>query len=376
MRRFEKLSHALHTRLPFSVVEWSHSASLIFNTRKEYSRRDCQKLVTGLDAFNDDSEEEDFDDTPDKLADVLNDKRHKNIPVYLVPCRESRPVLRTNHLMYYFRHSFVVPDSVDELRIECFGQCERLKRVTFGPSSSLRWIGFGAFWECDSLTEIAIPDLVEEIPGNCFYRCTRLSRVTFGKSSSLQRIGIEAFRQSRLTEIHIPDSVEEICEKCFCECASLSRVTFGASSSLATLGDECFSGAGLTHMSLPVTVTSVGGGSFNECPLRDFVVDDTGAFSVAGCLLLSRDGRVCYSCIGIVREVCIPESVEEIYDKCFYKCISLYHVTFIGSSLKRIGVKAFERSCVEHLDIPSSAVEVCDESLDLYRGHLKRYISY
>ena len=60
------------------------------------------------------------------------------------------------------------------------------------------------------MVEIHIPDSVEGLCQSCFFGCESLLRVTFGESSSLKWIGNDAFRGSGLVEIHIPHSVERL----------------------------------------------------------------------------------------------------------------------------------------------------------------------
>ena len=62
-----------------------------------------------------------------------------------------------------------------------------------------------------SLIEISIPDSVRELCDGCFKRCKSLRRVTFGPSSSLERIGVSCFRESGVEEVSVPDSVRELC---------------------------------------------------------------------------------------------------------------------------------------------------------------------
>ena len=184
-----------------------------------------------------------------------------------------------------------IPDSVRELCDGCFNGCKSLRRVTFGPSSSLesigahcfyrcglvrfeipapvRAIGGGAFGECvltggivcrdgcsfraleglvlsddfricfssyGVLSSVCVPDSVRELCDCCFNGCWSLRRVTFGRSSSLERIGVSCFEWSGVEEISVPDSVRELCDCCFNGCESLRRVTFGPSSSLERIG--------------------------------------------------------------------------------------------------------------------------------------------
>ena len=242
-----------------------------------------------------------------------------------------------------------IPDGCEELGKRCFASCNKLSCVTFGRKcSSLRRISGGAFSDCSSLTEIAIPESVEVICESCFYACSRLSHVTFGESPRLRLIEPDVFSVPRfcyglaacqLTEITIPDGVEELGGGCFARCKKLLRVVFGESSSLRRIGPFCFSHSGLVDFSLPATVVDIGGGAFSACPLNGRVCFHASRhFRVVDRLLLSKDGKVCITPIGDVRDVTIPDSVEELHEYCFYKCKHLSKITFGSkSSLKRIG---------------------------------------
>ena len=253
-----------------------------------------------------------------------------------------------------------IPESVEELCDKCFCGCDSLSRVTFVEGSSLKRIGKKSFAN-SRLSEIQIPDNVEELCDDGFEECKNLSSIVFGKS--LKSIGSGAFRHCiKLSEIHIPDSVEELGDNCFSDCKSLSHVTFGKSSSLKRIGSQVFTRSGLDCFSLPPGVVSIGGSSFSECPLNTFVISDGNvSFTVVDRLLLSKDCRICYGCIGTVEEVVIPDSVEELCDNCFSRCRSLSHVTFNeSSSLKRIGIEAFLSSGLVEFLLPDSVEELCD----------------
>ena len=54
-----------------------------------------------------------------------------------------------------------------------------------------------------------------------------------------------------------------------------------------------------------------------------------------------------------VREIHIPDAVEELCEVCFYECKSVSRVTFGESlSLKKIWMEAFRRSSVREIHIP------------------------
>ena len=299
-----------------------------------------------------------------------------------------------------------IPDSIEELPDRCFCDCNALSRVTFGESPSVKRIGRlcfcrcnlkdislpatvvsvggGVFCECfmnESVTfepgcpffvtdgllfdntqrvcygcthtpdEVVIPDSVEELCDACFRECQSLTRVKWGPSPSLKKIGSKAFAFSHLGQIEIPDSVEELGKQCFYKCKSLSRVTFGESSSLKRIGVTCFSETGLAHISLPPGIVSIGG----------LPVSAHGLVVMDG-LVMDKEQRICYSVIGARKEVAIPDSVEEIADRCFDWCVSTAVVTLrSSSSLRRIGIRAFARMAPKELVIPDTVEEFCDK---------------
>ena len=72
-------------------------------------------------------------------------------------------------------------------------------------------------------------------------------------------------------------------------------------------------------------------------------------------LVHSYDCELCYCSYGALLSVCIPDSVRELCDRCFYKCESLRRVMFGPcSSLERIGVSCFAESGVEEMGIPDA----------------------
>ena len=107
-----------------------------------------------------------------------------------------------------------VPNSVRELCDGCFKGCKSLRRVTFGPSSSLERIGVSCF-EWSGVEEVCVPNSVRELCDRCFQECKSLRRVTFGPCSSLERIGVSCFEKSGVEEVSVPDSVRELLASCF-----------------------------------------------------------------------------------------------------------------------------------------------------------------
>ena len=117
-------------------------------------------------------------------------------------------------------------------------------------NSGLCWSSTLVDRALQQLREVSIPNNVRELCDCCFYECESLRRVTFGSSSSLERIGVSCFVGSGVEEVSIPDGVRELCDHCFYECKRLRRVNFGSSSSLERIGVGAFRGVFLTCVTL------------------------------------------------------------------------------------------------------------------------------
>ena len=67
-----------------------------------------------------------------------------------------------------------------------------------------------------------------------------------------------------------------------------------------------------------------------------------------------------------IESLCIPDSVVELCDGCFWGCERLRYVTFgVSSKLECIGAGAFRETSIESLCIPESVFELCYESITL-----------
>ena len=73
---------------------------------------------------------------------------------------------------------------------------------------------------------------------------------------------------------------------------------------------------------------------------------------------LKRIGPYAFSETGL-KEIHIPDNVEEICEACFYRCLSLSHITFgESSSLKRLGWHAFFDCALSEIHIPDGVEEL------------------
>ena len=256
----------------------------------------------------------------------------------------------------------IVPDNVRELCDKCFYECKFLKYVKFGPDSLLERIGRSSLAGSNILT-FHVPDNVEVLCDECFCECLELAIVTFGQFSKLERIGRKAFYATGIKRIDIPDSVLELCDNCFAECPQLFDVDFGPYSRLEQIGMDIFEKSPIDFFHIPDSVRIISPGAFGgRCRLEKVTCSRRGHFVVRKRLLFNKDVSICYSCIGEVRKVIVPDSVRELCDNCFTCCMYLMCVKFGASSLlERIGESCFRDTLIEVLSIPDNVRELCSE---------------
>lgn len=132
-------------------------------------------------------------------------------------------------------------------------------KIPYGVTS----IGYGAFYDCDSLTSIVISEGVTEIGGQAFNSCNSLTRIEI--PLSVTNMGTHMFQFcSNLVSIKIPSSVMSIGNYMFQYCHSLVNIEIP--SSVTSIGDGAFeSCSALTSIEIPSRVTSIGGSAFGGC---------------------------------------------------------------------------------------------------------------
>ncbi len=122
--------------------------------------------------------------------------------------------------------SLEVPISLDGLTVtnigyKAFENCESLTEITV--PDSVTNIGEFAFAGCKSLTSITIPDSVTSIGGAAFFGCESLKEITI--PDSVTNIGISAFFNcGSLKEITIPNSITNVGDNPFAMCGNLNQV--------------------------------------------------------------------------------------------------------------------------------------------------------
>ena len=230
-----------------------------------------------------------------------------------------------------------------------FYNCNMLTNITI--PDNVTSIGSSAFYNCGSLTSITIPDSVTSIGDSAFSECSSLTSVTFGENSKLESIGDRAFEDcSSLTSITIPDSVTSIGEYAFRGCRSLTSITIP--DNVTSIDSYAFYNcSSLISITIPNSVTSIGSSAFYNCSkLSSITIPDS---------VKSIGSSAFYNCSKL-SSITIGDSVKSIGSYAFYNCRSLTSITIPGS-VTRIGSYAFENcSSLTSITIPDSVTTIGD----------------
>ena len=117
----------------------------------------------------------------------------------------------------------IIPEGVTQIKAEAFVRCKNLKFPTL--PSSLVTIGKTAFSECDSITSLRIPGKFSTIDDYVFYNCNNLKYVIF--EEGVEYINQCAFGScNKLTYIVLPKSIKHIKQRAFLESDNQKRIYY------------------------------------------------------------------------------------------------------------------------------------------------------
>ena len=278
--------------------------------------------------------------------------------------------------------------------------------------SSLKSIGYGAFWGCNKLTSLVIPEGVEYISTYAFSSCTsltsltwnarecwtngdmytsKLSQLTIGDEvevlpiglaagaviasidipESVRIIGAYAFSNClNVTEIMIPDQVTMIGWDAFFGCEKATSIVIGKGvegiseqafamcdsvTSLTWNARYCLTRgnmptAQIEHLTIGNEVTLLPKGLAAYSQITEVSIPNS--VKTVGNESYYNSG-VFEGCTGLTH-VELPPSVERIYSQSFSNCTNLANVT-LSDSLVYIGNNAFEYcSKLQNITLPAS----------------------
>lgn len=191
---------------------------------------------------------------------------------------------------FYYNTGIILLESVSDLEIiadEAFRMATSLTSYEVMSGDHVRYIGFEAFRNCSSLTEVYISDATVFIGEGAFKICRFVERLRIGAGledistwtfayfdsltnivfeGSPKTIGNSAFYMcASLVTVSLPDSVEYLGSYAFYRCESLENVYLGKN--LVSIGTSAFEECSvLNNVRVPATVTSVSSKAFAYCP--------------------------------------------------------------------------------------------------------------
>ena len=284
--------------------------------------------------------------------------------------------------------SLEIPSNVTSIGYRAFWQNITLSSVTFAAGSQLTTIDHEAFYQAESLTQIAIPETVTRI-GDSAFGYSGLTAVTV--PASVSTLGAYAFRgASHLTAINvaptsaelssddgvllnktqsqliafpmasantnytIPETVNVIENYAFMDAANLTTLTIPPS--VTSIGEAAFSGAArLTSAIIPEGIRSIGQGTFS------------GAVSLTSVSLpstLTSIGMGAFLDASSLTSITIPVGVTAIAPLTFQGTSSLINVA-IPSSVTSIGAYAFrDARSLTSISIPAAVTTISGSAFE------------
>lgn len=267
----------------------------------------------------------------------------------------------------------ILPETIDELPVDCFSGCMQLHSVKTGPR--LKAIGESAFSGCKNLQSVTFSEGLEKIGNWAFYWCESLRECALPES--IKVISDEAFSVCKnLETINIPDGVEEMGMDAFIN--TPFEKTLQSDNGIVYIGHIAYCPAQdmpadveikegtrvlangffglrflngdhaterLKSVKLPSTLTHIGSLAFGDCKLNNITLPEG----------LVKIGTGCFENVEL-ESITLPSSLKIIGDKAFYLTSLNFEAKIreieFPTGLEEIGVSAFERHPLKSVTLP------------------------
>ena len=168
----------------------------------------------------------------------------------------------------------------------------------------------------NNLTSISIPSSVTSIGYSAFANCTSLTELNFNATYCADFDTSLPFSNSFITTVHVGNSTQKIPANFVRDLTTLRTVTIG--NSVTTIGTSAFSGCtSMTDVSIGNSVTTIGNSAFYNCTGLNNVI--------MGNSVTTINNSAFYGCKAL-RSIVLPSSVRIIRSKAFYNCSGLLSV--------------------------------------------------
>ncbi len=258
--------------------------------------------------------------------------------------------------------SIDIPASVTTLGRWIFEGCANLKDITL--HEGLTTLSASTFYGC-GITEIDIPTTVSEIPDYCFGE-TKLTTITI--PSTVKSVGFGAFFGcTDLTSANIEADLNEIPPLMFYICSSLQTVNLPES--ITSIGNDVFVNCPLkfenNKLVIPSKVESIGERAFSDCKSITSIELPEG---------LKEIKPTAFGNIENISEIVLPSTLEKMADCafCYYNYSKLSKVTFKGTTPPEVIYNTdadgnYSKPNVEKMQscqvyVPASAIEAYKKS--------------
>ncbi len=223
----------------------------------------------------------------------------------------------------------VVPEGVSIIEKYAFIGNDAMESLTLGYD--VEEIGEFAFQNCVNLKKVVANEALGVISAGAFKGCVSLEAIDLSETTTAT-IGYEAFS----------------------DCVALKDVKF--CETLSEIGEYAFQGTSIKSVELFKNVNTVCANSFlNVDTFESFTVaDNNKEFKAIDGALYNKKAKALICVPAAIKGAFeLPASVEEIKDDAFYGSnVSELKITE-ESSLKYIGISAFENSAIEKVTIPA-----------------------
>ena len=245
--------------------------------------------------------------------------------------------------------SVVLPEGMTSIGDFAFQDCNGFESIAL--PSTLKWIGYDAFFSCDGLTSVTVPDSVESIMPEAFIYCWNLKTVRLGKN--VEYVGDYAFYEcEKLESITIPAKTWDIGGGAFAACWKLTgegvkvdpkNKEFTVKDGALFHGDEvlhtCLCGEPRTFYTVPDGIEFINTRAFESCRLVSVSLPEG----------VTRILRHAFEDCFDLERIVLPKTVTEIEACAFYNCDALTDVYYTGTEQDR---EMIEISDAEDSNLP------------------------
>lgn len=254
---------------------------------------------------------------------------------------------KTEILMYpknKTNSEYVVPDTVENVGVKAFSDCEKLTRVTL--PSAVKNIKNDAFASCRKLEFLNLPEGLESIGDAAFYYCDRFYPTALPET--VEYVGANAFRYSAAFEdsanwsddlFYIGDYLVDSNLN-----SAITELTIKEGTRAIAPKALRYNFLKLISITLPASLKLIESGSLSDCDSLQniFVAEGNSSFSATDGVLYNKDMTMLLQYPrakqGLSFE--IPETVETIGGNSFYACRTFESLT-IPASVRMISDGAF-----------------------------------